>query len=345
MTPSYPRPIRGPGDAPSLGGMVTDRDKKVFGGGSRLTWRDLPAAVRALIEGRLGSPVVGAVSAPGGFTPGLASRVDSAAGSTVFIKAISAAQTPDGPLFYRREIEMASALPAAAPAPRLLWSHDDGDWVVLAFEHVEGRNPDPAVRTHREALLQALERLALTLTPSPVRAPRLVDQRRRDFSGWRDLLDTAEPASVASYGQDVPGALSRLAVLEEGWAAAADGETLLHGDVRTDNTIITPDGRLVFVDWPHACLGAAWVDLVLALPSLAMAGVDAQGVVASHPLTRDVDPRALDCVVVAVAGFFVSGSLLPAPPGLPTLREFQRRQAVACLEWLRRRSVLRPNLD
>lgn len=311
-----------------------------FGGGNRLTWRDLPAAVRALIEERLGSPVVEAVSAAGGFTPGLASTITGADGATAFVKAISAAQAQDGPGFYRREIEIASALPAAAPAPRLLWSHDDGDWVVLGFEHVEGRNPDATAPVELEAVLRAVERLAQALTPSPVTAPRLVDEYRHDFSGWRGLVDTAESAGLASYGPDVPRAVAKLAALEGDWESAADGAGLLHGDLRTDNMLITPDRQVVFVDWPQACLGAAWVDLVLALPSLAMAGVDAEHVVRSHPLTREVDPRALDCVVVAVAGLFVSRSLLPAPPGLPTVREFQRRQGVACLEWLARRGVL-----
>jgi len=310
-----------------------------FGGGNRLAWDDLPVAVQALIEERLGSPVVASTSAAGGFTPGLASRVVTADGASTFVKAISAMQTPDGPRFYRREIAVASALPVSAPAPRLLWSHDTGDWVILAFEYVEGRNPDPRVQAELDAVLQALEGLAGALSPSPIAAPRLVDECRHDFSGWQGLARTGSPC-LASFGAEVHRALPQLAALEADWESAADGDALLHGDVRVDNMLITPAGRVVFVDWPHACLGSACVDLVLALPSLALAGVDPQEVVRSHPLTRDVDPRALDHVVVAVAGMFVSSSLLPPPPGLPTVRDFQRHQGSACLQWLRRRGVL-----
>jgi hypothetical protein len=42
-------------------------------------------------------------------------------------------------------------------------------------------------------------------------------------------------------------------------------------------------------------------------------------------------------VLAAIAGFFVSDSLEPAPPGLPTLRGFQLAQGRAALAWLRRR--------
>jgi hypothetical protein len=43
-------------------------------------------------------------------------------------------------------------------------------------------------------------------------------------------------------------------------------------------------------------------------------------------------------VVAAVAGFMIRGSRLPAPPGLPTVRAFQRDQGVPALEWLKRRT-------
>jgi hypothetical protein len=50
--------------------------------------------------------------------------------------------------------------------------------------------------------------------------------------------------------------LDRLAELEARWSQAAAGATLLHGDLRADNLLLTPS-RVVLVDWPHACVGAA----------------------------------------------------------------------------------------
>ena len=43
-------------------------------------------------------------------------------------------------------------------------------------------------------------------------------------------------------------------------------------------------------------------------------------------------------VVAATAGFMIRGSRLPPPPGLPTVRAFQRDQGLPALEWLKRRT-------
>ena len=90
------------------------------------------------------------------------------------------------------------------------------------------------------------------------------------------------------------------------------------------------------VDWPHACVGAAWLDLLLLLPSVAMqGGPPPWEVFEVHRLVRDAPPDAVMPVVAALAGFFVHRSTLPPPPGLSTLREFQRGQGIEALAWLR----------
>jgi len=43
-------------------------------------------------------------------------------------------------------------------------------------------------------------------------------------------------------------------------------------------------------------------------------------------------------LLAAICGFFVSRSLDPPPPGLPTLRSFQAAQGAVALNWLRRRT-------
>jgi hypothetical protein len=42
--------------------------------------------------------------------------------------------------------------------------------------------------------------------------------------------------------------------LEAGWSQAAAGTTLLHGDLRADNLLLTP-GRVMLVDWPTPLSG------------------------------------------------------------------------------------------
>ncbi|WP_206061757.1 hypothetical protein [Nonomuraea basaltis] len=68
------------------------------------------------------------------------------------------------------------------------------------------------------------------------------------------------------------------------------------------------------------------------LPSVGM-----QGGPPPHELLTDPDP-AVTAVVAAVAGYFVRQGRQPDPPGIPTVREFQRAQGVVALDWLRRRT-------
>lgn len=49
--------------------------------------------------------------------------------------------------------------------------------------------------------------------------------------------------------------VARLAAVEAGWAAAAAGTALVHGDLREDTILLVGD-RVVLVDWPHAARGA-----------------------------------------------------------------------------------------
>ncbi len=300
--------------------------------GERLPWDALPGTVRRGIEERLRSPVVDAETQHGGFSPGVAARLQLEDGRRAFAKAVGPERNPDSPEFHRREARVAAALPPETPAPRLLFSLDEQGWVALVFEDVDGHEPrlpwqpDELVR-----VLDALGDLAETLTPAPIAAPPVEEALDELFHGWRTLASDAE--SVDSWAAEH---VDKLCALEAAWAAAAAGETLLHCDVRADNILLTSE-RVVLVDWPHACVGAPWIDLLAFLPSVAMQGGPHPWVLfESHPVGRDVPPERLQPVLAALAGFFLQRSTLPPAPGLSTLREFQRGQGVAALAWLRR---------
>jgi len=306
-------------------------------GGARLAWHDVDPAVRAAIEAALGSSVVEARNQAGGFSPGLAARCRLADGRRVFVKAVSPDQNPQACRIHRREVEVASQLPPSVPAPRLRHVHDDGRWVALIFDEVDGRQPEEPWRLDElDVVVPALQRFATSATPSPVAGLQPVADRYADaFDGWRRLA--GGDGDPSSYGPTVVDHLDRLAALEAPWAEAAAGDALLHADLRADNLLLTADGQVVLVDWPWACIGAAWVDLVLFLPSVGLGGgPEPEAVVQRYGLLTDVDPDALGSVVAALAGFFVRRSLDPDPPGLPTLRAFQRAQADVALRWLAR---------
>jgi len=302
-------------------------------GGNRLGWAELPDTIRKSIEFAVGSTVVEAASQPGGFSPGLAARLQLADGRRVFAKAVSGIAHAVG--FYRREAAIAARLPATVAAPRLLWSDDGDDWAALVFTDVDGHTPPlPWRPADWRRVHDAVVALAGDLTPSPVDLLP-VGSNVDLFSGWRSLA--ADPALAARLDPWARENLGRLAALEVRGPTAAAGDTLVHLDLRADNILLTGE-RVLFVDWPHAAVGAPWVDLLGMLPSVAMqGGPDPAEVWRTSPLARDADPAAVDSMLAAVAGYFVHGSLLPDPPGLPTLRRFQQLQGEPALAWLRSR--------
>jgi aminoglycoside phosphotransferase (APT) family kinase protein len=308
--------------------------------GERLDWADAPAWLREEVETRLGGRVAEAVTQPAGFSPGIAARLRLDDGRRAFVKAVGPEPNPDSPGIHRAEARTMAALPRSAPAPAFRWSLDRGGWVALGFEDVDGAHPALPWRPGPlRRVLDMVAGMAAALTPAPAGFPPVADRLADSFGGWRRL------AAAHAAGDDLAGLdpwavrhLDRLAGLEAGWPAAAEGSTLLHCDLRADNLLLTPT-RVVAVDWPWACVGAAWVDLLLLLPSVAMqGGPDPEPTFGAHPLAAGADPRAVTATLAAMAGFLVEMSRLPPPPGLPTLRAFQGGQGVVALDWLRRRT-------
>jgi hypothetical protein len=336
--------------------------------GTRLPWEQLPAALRAAAEERLGGAVAGAVTQPGGFSPGAAARLVLDNGRRAFAKAVGHGLNPDSPGIYRAEAAIAAALPPAVPAPQFLGMIESGGWVLLLFEDVDGAMPaQPWQPAELARVLAAMTDLAAALTPAPLPAPAVADRLGDSFTGWRRLAAERDPSRArpggASWargnqaggnqaGGNQAGAspeqpaldpwarahLDGLAGLESGWADAARGASLVHSDLRADNILLTAQ-RVVFVDWPWACQAAPWLDLVLMLPSVALAGGPPPGeILAAHPVSRDADPAAVTAVVAALAGYLVYQSRQPDPPGIPALRAFQAAQGAVALDWVRART-------
>jgi aminoglycoside phosphotransferase (APT) family kinase protein len=306
----------------------------------RVPWSELPGRIRAEVERRLGSPVAAARTQPGGFSPGVAARLELANGERAFVKAVSPAGNPIAPSIHRREARIVAAIPRSAPVPRLLFTLDDDPdgWVVLAFEDVEGHQPQVPWRDPElDIVLEAMAILAGDLSPSPLRPPLVPDAAEafgRGEDSWAALAAATNPALDAWSRRHLQG----LVGLEALAGDAARGDTLLHFDLRADNLLLTADGVRI-VDWPHAHVGAAFVDFVWFAPCVAMQGGPApRDLMARYGPARDADPAALDAVIAGVAAYFTTGSLKPPAPGLPTLRAFQAAQAEVARAWLAERT-------
>ena len=301
--------------------------------GVRIGWLDVPDEVRAAVEVVLGAPVVEATSQVGGFSPGTADRVRSADGRRAFVKAVGLAQNPDSPGMHRREARITAALPAHAPAPRLLGVHDDGDWVALVLEDVEGRHPVTPWRPDEVfRVLATLERMAHTLTPTPVDdVPTAAGSLADDFEGWRNIASDP-PSDLDAWATE---RLDEFVVWTDRGLSALTGDTLVHLDVRADNLLMGTDGRVTVVDWPWACTGPAWLDRLLLLLNVRLYGGDTHDMIRRCAAETGANPDDLVAVLIGLAGFFLDTARRPPPPGIPTVRAFQRAQGDAVLAWVR----------
>lgn len=314
--------------------------------GARIAWPDVPEPTRTAIEGVCGAAVIEARTQPGGFSPGVAARVSCEDGSRWFVKAASAELNAETPQLHRQEAKVLAELDPLIvaghlPVPRLRGTAEHGPWFALVVDDVDGRQPVVPWRDHElDLVLSALDRLAEALTPAPAAimptASAIAEYLGADFTGWRTLAGTPGDDRLDPWSR---ARLAELAALEATWTTHAAGDTLLHADIRADNLLLTGeraagDGVIV-VDWPHACRGAAFVDLVCFAPSVAMQGGPAPAeLLARSRAGRNVSPEPLAAVVCALAGYFTERSLRPPPPGLPTLRQFQAAQGEVTRRWL-----------
>jgi Ser/Thr protein kinase RdoA (MazF antagonist) len=296
----------------------------------RLEWQHLHPDVRDLVESRLGSPVREARSAGSGFTPGFASALEAEDGTRLFVKAASKQAQRQIAASYAEEARKLALLPASLPAPPLVWSDDGDRWVVLATEYVDGAPPSrPWDGDALDRCLSALTDVAdatrelpegLNLVPLHEDLPKLL-------TGWDDVAQTAP---------DWPH-LAELRELARSYAELPDATHLVHADARDDNFILAADGRALLCDWNWPALGPVWGDVVDLLVTAHGAGLDAEALLASHPLTAGADPEHIDAWLAALCGYMVEADLRPVPPSSPYLGVHRRWWAAATWSWLSQR--------
>src|SRR5712692_5828731 len=100
---------------------------------------------------------------------------------------------------HRREARIAAALPASVPAPRFLGSYDDGDWIALIFEDIDGTAPrTPWQQPELDRVLVAVGELSSALTPAPIAVEPVSELMPSVFSGWQRLAPSAESRHLVS---------------------------------------------------------------------------------------------------------------------------------------------------
>lgn len=302
---------------------------------ARMPWTDLPEGVTAKVSEVLGGPVTAAVSQAAGFSPGSADRVTAANGRRAFVKAVHRGRNADAYDLHRREIGVMRVIPPGVRAPALLGSFVTRDWAALIFEDVEGRHPGSALDgTDLPAVLDAFATFPRLTGKALATLPAAAEEFVAERDSWSNLV--RDRVLLPAWAQN---SISRLRAQGERVCDVVRGDYLLHLDGRADNVLIGGDGLAWVIDWPWAGVGARWIDGLLYLVDARFRGerVDAESVLLTHPLFEGVAPRDIDSVLAAVTGRYFDKARLPAPPSMPTLREFQYREALAGLDWLRER--------
>jgi hypothetical protein len=226
-------------------------------------WKDLPAAVRLVVESHTG-PVRAAQSASAGSVSNLAATLEAANGP-VFCKAI---QT-DNPLvrMHRTEARVNSWLPSIAP--RMRWRVEESGWLVLGFDHVSGRHADLSPSSADLPIIaDTLTALSQGLTPCP---PVRVQAATKRWAG------RIEPEMV-------------------------DGNTLIHTDVTPFNFLLGARVHVVDWSMPcrgAAWIDTAL--MIVRLVRAGHGPADAEEWADQIPPWKQADPHAIDAFAAALA--------------------------------------------
>lgn len=154
-------------------------------------------------------------------------------------------------------------------APALLWSAEDGDWIVLGFEYVEGQGADFLPESpDLPRVVDLVNRIGEVTVPDPARQWR---ETRWDW--WAD----------------------------EGAPVLFRGDALLYTDINPSNFVFGED-RAWVVDWSWPTRGAAFIDpamFVLQLVAAEHTPEAAEAWASGCPAWADADPEAVDAFVIA----------------------------------------------
>ncbi|GAA4003315.1 hypothetical protein GCM10022247_25240 [Allokutzneria multivorans] len=244
---------------------------------ARVAWEHLPASVRHAVERHTGS-VLGARSPAAGRSSDLSTTLHTSAG-LVFCKGIR--QSSRGAWMHRNEVIVSPHLPGCAP--RLLWTVEEDDWLLLGYEHVAGRHADFSPGSSDLPLVT--DALATLHGPAPSDVQSL-SERLRAVSAWARLR-AAPPDDLLSWQRE---RLDHFVELERVAFDAVDGDALIHSDLHPLNILISSKARII--DWAWACRAAPWVDHELFALRLVIAG---------HEPSPDPDRTAF---AVAICGLW-----------------------------------------
>lgn len=303
--------------------------------GVRAAFATAPPSIHQWVEATLGSPVVEIQPRVGGMSPAVAVSLRAANGARAFVKAVGDDINADTPAHFRHEIAVLQALPPAPYRAGLLSTYDDGHWVAIALEDVDGRHPDWASAQDRAAVLSAVQAQSRELTPIPAGLPG--PSNRAPLAKHVASMRAADPGELAGLPDWAAGELPRLLELAERCLDHQRDETFCHWDLRYDNILLRHrDDQPLLLDWGMSRRGQHWGDTaVFALEWVDSPRFDDIITTAGLSAEEDIDITGF---LAGIGCYTCMVSTRPAPSGLPNLPAFRRQLGMACLAGVRRRT-------
>lgn len=221
----------------------------------RISWHDLPSAVRRAAERHAGQ-VEWAETAGHGVMSRLACAIRTRS-ERQFVKGTRL----DDPSawVYRHEAQVTRHAPLA---PRVLWDAEAAGWLLVGYEYVDGRHPDLSPGSPDvTSLVRTLTAVSEVPWPEALRKKPL-------HTRWADFLPDGIPTGL-------------------------QGRSLGHTDMSPLNMLVAADGRLRLLDWALACPAPAWADTAFAVLRLIASGhtpEQAEAVARQVPAYCHADP-------------------------------------------------------
>lgn len=264
----------------------------------------------------------------------MAARLVGADGARAFVKAIATSTHAATAGLHRYEVRAMTHMPPDPRIPHLYASYDDGEWVAILLEDVDGRHPRHWSARDVGRVSLAVDQLSAAFTPTPWPDAQLLARSARVCTRWWAEAEIGEaPAWLRAHQGE-------LVALEERVPAAVAGNTLCHRDLSADNLLIAPDERVIFIDWAWASQGPLWTDTMHLAGAVVSGGseIDADAFLEHRPYTCAVDPDILTAYLANLAGAAYVKAWRTGPGNIPALQAFRHSRADALLDWLRRRT-------
>jgi Phosphotransferase enzyme family len=309
----------------------------------------VPSPVKQRAESLLGAPITRALRVWGGYAPSATFRLILSDGRRAVFKGTYPTSNEVMPKAIRDEERVYRELGSLIQpwAPTCFGSIEHADWFALVLEDLGPPQVPPWTSRRAAAALRDYARFhAATLGRTDLPTWLRRDRHHSVARTWRELAESRGgldgTASLAS--RHAAEARDWLARHIEELVAAAERlididppHALLHFDTRSDNLRIQPGGRLRLFDWPYTCVGPPEFDMVAFVQSIAAeGGPQPEQCVGWYAEGMPVREKALVASIAAIAGYFADRAWQPPIPGLPRVRDIQRRQLRSSLAWCAR---------